>query len=111
MIKYYFENVKAAQDYFRTIAIIDDQYFWSMDWRWDTTGNNAAVSDFQAGFLSAAIREKCKSLEEVSPAEIRERFGSFAYYVERAVSGLKSYLLWISPDSTVNEASWKISMN
>jgi hypothetical protein len=110
MIQYYFET-HLAPGLFCLTAIIDEHYYWSMEWLGNPQGTAAAIKDVSAGFATETIRKKCITLRKVDSKELHAQFGSFAYYIERAVSGFKSYVLWISPDPAVSDISWQIPLN
>lgn len=116
MIQYYYETFQGEQpetfeeeEQHRLIAIHDTLYYWQMEWR--DVAEAAAVVDLHAGLLSEKIREQSERMEELSPPELRTRFGSMANYIERSVQGFRSYIRWISPDQDIATHPWKIFHN
>ncbi|MDQ3109795.1 MAG: hypothetical protein M3R17_07855 [Bacteroidota bacterium] len=117
MIRYFFEdlfkrqNTDREEGHYRLFAIIDNQYFWNIEWQKNKLQQTITLPVFQAGFVSEEIMERCKSLSEVEPDKFKEQFGSIACFIERAVDGFKSYTMWISPDPLIKNIPWQISLN
>ncbi len=115
MIKYFFETPgeskqpDGTQDFNCLYAVIDALSYWTVDWNWNKTTREVMIHRFDAGFVSGEITSRCNTLQPIDPADLRNRFGSFAYLIERAVNGFKSYILWISPDPQDPGPPWKIS--
>jgi|GEM_PF-3125155 len=115
MTRYYCEPLKKEPpgdnniQFHRFYAIIDDRYYWQAEWLWDTSLMNAVIHSFTAGFLNDAVIGDCKTMTELDNLEMRDKFGSFAYYLERAVNGFKSYTMWVSPDPQQNDIPWQYS--
>ncbi|CAN5913562.1 hypothetical protein BH11BAC7_BH11BAC7_08720 [soil metagenome] len=117
MTQYFFEdlfkrqNTDSGEGHYRLFAIIDNQYFWNIEWQKNKSEHTVTLPVFHAGFISDEIIERCKSLSEVEPGKFRAQFGSIAYFIERAVDGFKSYITWISPDPLRKNVPWQISLN
>jgi hypothetical protein len=115
MVRYFFESPREQQQpegtpaLYRLYAIIDDLYYWKVEWHWNKQAREITVHMFNAGFISGEITASCSNLPVIDPSELRNRFGSFAYLIERAVNGFKSYIMWISPDPHASGLPWKIS--
>ncbi len=115
MVRYFFDPPGEKQpggtpELYRLYAIIDDLYYWKVEWHWNKPLREVTVQMFNAGFNSGEITDKCRELPAIEPADLRNRFGSFAYLIERAVSGFKSYIMWISPDPQSPGPPWKVSV-
>lgn len=118
MTHYFFDCVETKQitisetaEYFCLYAIIDSLYYWKVEWYKNTSQQSATIHAITSGFISAEIIEKYKNLRTITPAELRERFGTFSYFIERAVNGFKSYIVWISPDPQTTNIPWKIPVS
>jgi hypothetical protein len=117
MTRYFFEdlfkrqNTKYDEGHYRLFAIIDNQYFWNIEWQKNRVNQTVVFPVFKAGFISEEILEKCKNLSELEPGKLKEQFGPIAYFIERAVNGFKSYIAWISPDPLSQHVPWEIPLN
>ena len=115
MIKYFFEELSKKQPaenndgHFRLYVILSEQYYWNVEWTRNKSRQTVTLPVLHSGFISAEVQEKYKSLTEISPEILREHFGSFASFIERAVEGFRSYLTWISPDAQSKNIPWQIS--
>jgi hypothetical protein len=92
----------------RLYAVIDEVYFWAIEWKANNDPPKSEIIDFNSGFMSDTIKEACLHMTVVLSPDLRNSFGSFADYVERAVSGFRSYISWITPDAEVNAVTWQI---
>lgn len=90
----------------RLFVIIDDTFYWAIEWHGKKDQDSLVIADLNAGFLSAEVNEACAELQEVTPEILRERYGVFTDYIQRSVSGFRSYILWIHPDAEVTGIQW-----
>jgi hypothetical protein len=118
MIHYFFRFIGKKQnpegrstDYYQFYALIDEKYYWTTEWFTDTVDHKNVVEVVNGGFVTDEITERCKKLSEVDFSVLRTQLGSFAYFIERAVNGFKSYIIWISPDPQLNDIPWQIMNN
>lgn len=114
MNKYFLETehetpaASAGNKRYHICVLIEDRYYWSLSWTEDTDKMLSVIGNLQCGFITDAISNSCATSKEIQPTELRTRFGSFAYYIDRAISGFKSYISWISPDPVANNISWEL---
>lgn len=117
MIRYFFNfvgkktNLDEDQNHYRLYAIIDDRYYWTAEWYSDTVLKKEIIQSVNGGFITKEIIAEYKSLPEIDFITIKERFNLFASFIERAVNGFKSYIIWISPDPQKNDIPWQILNN
>jgi hypothetical protein len=114
MTHYFFDKespFNEETERYRLFAVIDELYYWKVEGNLDTKLQSVTIRAFSSGFACENIREDHKDMAEINFSELKDQFGPFAYFVERAVSGFKSYLGWISPDPQVNKTPWNISLN
>jgi hypothetical protein len=116
MIRYFFEEIQKKQPaenndgHFRLYVILGDQYYWNVEWIRSKSRQNITLPVLNSGFISEHIQEQYQSLTEITPEVLREHFGPFASFIERAVEGFKSYLTWISPDAQSKDIPWQIPL-
>jgi hypothetical protein len=107
---HYFFNKQFADsqkgDHYCLRAVIDNLYYWEIEG--NKIDHSFTVHRLNAGFL-AAKPESQHFLAEIDLSSLKDQLGSFSYFVERAVNGFKSYIMWISPDPQTTEIPWKIS--
>jgi hypothetical protein len=115
MIRYFYEELTNQQvtdtndGRFRLYVILSDQYYWNVEWTRNKSRQHVSLPVLHSGFISEKVQEQYKSLTEIAPETLREHFGSFATFIERAVEGFRSYLTWISPDPQSKNVPWQIS--
>ena len=107
MINYYLGIItcEKGRECHQLYAEIDDRYYWILEWASIENPHSAVVQNWRCGLISEHPRPS--SVSQISIDGLREQFGSFAYYLERSVSGLKSYIAWMSPDPHSSEVIWK----
>jgi hypothetical protein len=115
MIRYFFEELQKKQltenndGNFRLYVILGEQYYWNIEWTRNKSQQTVTLPVFNSGFLSEETRKQYGSFTEITPEILREHFGSFANFIERAVEGFRSYLTWISPDPQLETIPWQLS--
>ncbi len=98
-------------DHYCLFAIIDDKYYWSTEWFSDNILKKNIIQTVKGGFVTEEIYALCKNMSEIDLSVLRSQLGSLSYFIERAVNGFNSYIIWISPDPQVNDIPWQISNN
>ncbi|HTL82954.1 MAG TPA: hypothetical protein VL651_14670 [Bacteroidia bacterium] len=118
MIRYFFRFIGRKQnpqlqevDYYRLYAIIDEQYYWTTEWYFSDQIKMNVVQTINGGFVTEEITELCKNMSAIDFEILRNKLGAFAYFIERAVNGFKSYIIWISPDPHINDVPWQVMNN
>lgn len=112
-IKYYYATLNPdlaeGKQQYRLFAVIEDSWYWAIEWKSAGKDSPAHLTDFNTGFMSAMARQTLSVLSEIGPKELRIKFGTFTDYIERAASGFRSYISWICPDSEMKNIVWEIS--
>lgn len=113
-VKYYFERIGGEITSRKTIrvcrlfAIIDDSYYWAVEWTDQADKTKSVLNDFNAGFMSQTVKDACANLNEIQPDELVAKFGAMAHYIERSVIAFKMYILSINPGDRVHNIVWQI---
>ena len=94
---------------YRLFAIIQNSWYWAIEWKVQDKSGASYLTDFNTGFMNASVTRGIASLTEISAVELRNKFGAFADYIERAVSGYGNYITGISPDPEVRNVFWPVS--
>ena len=114
MIQYYFEKQllpgKNAEHYL-LFAVIDDLYYWKVEGAMNEKLQSVTIQNLTSGFNSEEISENYKKLAKIDIGDLRNKLGSFAYFIERSANGFKSYIMWITPDPNITEIPWNITLN
>jgi hypothetical protein len=107
MIHYYIGIVSSdeAGQHNQLYAEIDEQYYWLIEWTTNNAPPSSVIRNWHCGLLTET--ERPASVTEISTDELRRQFGSFAHYLERSISGFKSYVAWMAPDPFSDEVRWK----
>lgn len=107
MTNYYLGVITSekGEELHQLYAEIDERYYWILEWSTINHPRSAIVHHWRCGLVSEYLRPS--SVSAISVDGLREEFGSFAYYLERSVSGFKSYIAWMSPDPHSTEVIWK----
>lgn len=114
MIEYYFEKqllLGEDGEHYLLFAVIDDLYYWKVEGAMNIKLKSVTVQNLISGFNSEEISENYKKLDKVDIADLRNKLGSFAYFIERSAKGFKSYIMWITPDPNKAEIPWSIVLN
>jgi hypothetical protein len=105
---YYFDHIESEEkntQQYRFCAEIESLYYVEVVWRWNEENASAEITGLASGFLTAAIISTNINCVETDIAQLRQKFSSFAYFLERCTEGYRSYLGWIRPSEDMN-AHW-----
>lgn len=112
-IKYYYLTLgpdsTGGTGQYRLFAIIQNSWYWAIEWKGSGKDQPSHLTDFNAGAMSAAVKESLSALKLIASTELRTRFGSFADYIEHAVSEYGHYVEKISHDPEMKNVIWRIS--
>ncbi len=114
MIDYYFEKQLMPEEnaeHYLLFAVIDDKYYWKVEGAMNAKLQSVRIENLISGFNSEEIGENYKRLNKIDIIDLRNKLGSFAYFIERSVNGFKSYMMWITPDPNTTEIPWNIALN
>jgi hypothetical protein len=110
-LSYFLKNISGEnENIFRLYAIIEEKYYWKIEWSQQLLAHEAVINLLHAGMLSAEVQLQYADMRRIDAAELRNELGSFAHFVERAVNGFKSYLAWINPDLWDVEFPWRVPL-
>lgn len=113
-VKYYFESISGEKNsrefsrQLRLFSIIDDSYYWAIEWTSGADSTKFVLSDFNAGFMSRDVRDVCANLNEIQQEDLETKFGSIADYIERCIFAFKEYISTISPGEHLKNVAWEI---
>ena len=112
-IRYYYTTFNAGSPgtirAYRLFVIIEDAWYWAIEFKSAGEDSPTSLTDFNAGFMSAIVKENISILTEIQLADLRRKFGTFADYIECAVSGFRSYIADICPHSEMKSIIWEIT--
>lgn len=114
MTRYFFDKESPFREdgeQYCLFAMVDSLYYWKIGGNMNIQTRTATISTFSSGFVSAKILDEHTGIPEIDLPELRKQFGSFAYFIERAVNGFKSYLSWISPGPQSSVIPWQIPLS
>lgn len=114
MIEYYFEKHLLQgenAEHYLLFAIIDDLYYWKVEGAMNTKLQSVSVQNLISGFNSEEISENYKKLPRIEMVDLRNKLGSFAYFIERSANGFQSYIMWITPEPNSPKTPWNIALN
>lgn len=92
---------------FRFIALIGDEYYVQVHGE-KRSGGLITITNINGGFATAEVRALLKEEEIISVAQLREKFGTFAQYLERIAEGFRSYISWIRPGTEAG-SQWEFT--
>jgi hypothetical protein len=120
MTKYFFDctlekgtTEKEECERCQLYSLFDDKFYWRVEWLRQPpgTGTEALVIDFSSGTANETVLEKCNEMPSIEQEKLRCELGSFAYFIERAVSGYRSYISWISPELWQSNFPWHVPLS
>jgi hypothetical protein len=112
-IKYYYATLSPGTTdgttEYRLFAVLQNSWYWAIEWKTTGEDRHSHLTDFNAGAMSATVKDSLSALRLIASTELRSRFGSFADYIERAVSEYGNYIAKICQDAKMPDVIWRIS--
>lgn len=112
-VKYYFSklstySVDGTEEY-RLFAVLQNSWYWAIEWSSAGKDEPSHLTDFNAGVMSAMVKESLSALKLIPSTELQSRFGTFARYIENAVDEYGNYIAAISRSAEKPDVVWQIS--